>query len=67
MEKLSLRRNVGQSIHLLDGKETVAIVTFKGHATIEVESPKQLTIMRSELLGEIEDKPVNELRKRGAK
>jgi len=37
---------------------TVAVVTFKGHGNIDIDSPKQLTIMRSELLG-IEDKPEN--------
>ena len=55
---LVVKRNVGQSIHVFDNGLTVAVVTFKGHGKIEIDSPKQLTIMRSELLG-IEDNPEN--------
>jgi len=55
---LVVKRNVGQSMHVFDNGLTVAVVTFKGHGKIEIDSPKQLTIMRSELLG-IEDKPEN--------
>ena len=56
---LVLRRNKNESIHLLDGDATLAVITFRGHGNIQIDAPPRVTVMRSELLGEpIEPKPV---------
>jgi sRNA-binding carbon storage regulator CsrA len=59
---LVLRRNKGESIEIFDPSDEslgVIKVTARGRGNIEIDAPKQLTVVRSELLGQpIEPKPI---------
>jgi sRNA-binding carbon storage regulator CsrA len=52
---LVLRRNVGQSVTIystVDKSLGVVTITTRGHGVMEIDAPKNLAVMRSELLDE---------------